>query len=171
MARQVRPWLAQPARRRSTQSAWKRSRRRPAEPIRDSELVSQQKSGCTAAIFPSSRHELRAWQTGGVHVRLCELSARGRNCARGSPPRAALQRGAHLRSARRWWPVGVPRQQGLNSWRSDTRLPRHPPVVLDAALFSLGVVCPRSSQGSVAYVRGVSAGPDKRSSLSSTSPT
>ena len=29
----------------------------------------QQKSECTGAIFPSSRHELRAWQTGGVHVR------------------------------------------------------------------------------------------------------
>jgi len=29
----------------------------------------QPKSGCTGAIFPSSRHELKAWQTGGVHVR------------------------------------------------------------------------------------------------------
>jgi hypothetical protein len=29
----------------------------------------QRKSGCTGAIFPSSRHELKAWQTGGVHVR------------------------------------------------------------------------------------------------------
>ena len=36
--------------RRGTQSACKRSRCRPAEPIRDSELVSHQKSGCTGAI-------------------------------------------------------------------------------------------------------------------------
>jgi hypothetical protein len=32
-------------------------------------LVPQRKSGCTGAIFRSSRHELKAWQTGGVHVR------------------------------------------------------------------------------------------------------
>lgn len=35
---------------RGTQSACKRSRRRPAEPIRDSELVSHRKSGCTGAF-------------------------------------------------------------------------------------------------------------------------
>jgi hypothetical protein len=29
----------------------------------------QRKSGCTGAILPSGHHELKAWQTGGVHVR------------------------------------------------------------------------------------------------------
>ena len=35
----------------------------------------QRKSECTGAIFPSSRHELKAWQTGGVHVRSAEARA------------------------------------------------------------------------------------------------
>ena len=55
---------------RGTKSACKRSRRRPAEPIRDSELVSHWKSGCTGAISPFvAAASGKAWQTGGVHVR------------------------------------------------------------------------------------------------------
>jgi hypothetical protein len=54
---------------RSTSSACMRSGRRPAEPIRDSEFASHQKSECTGAIFSSCHSKLRAWQTGGVHLR------------------------------------------------------------------------------------------------------
>lgn len=58
---------------RGTQSACKRSRRQPAEPIRDSELVSQPKSECTGAIssFKPSRTE--------------SLANRGRPCTSGDP--------------------------------------------------------------------------------------
>lgn len=54
---------------RSTSSACKRLRHRAAEPIRDSEFASHQKSECTDAIFSSCASKLIAWQTGGVHVR------------------------------------------------------------------------------------------------------
>ena len=36
----------------------------------------QRKSGCTGAIFPSSRHELKAWQTGGVWLTTITLAGR-----------------------------------------------------------------------------------------------
>jgi len=62
---------------RGTQSACKRSRRRPAEPIRDSEHISHDKSGCTGAIFTfaSSRTESlanrgRPWSAYGESWRL-----------------------------------------------------------------------------------------------------
>lgn len=54
---------------RGTQSACKRSRSRPANPIRDSEFVSHQSPDVRVQSSPSRHHELRAWQTGGVHVR------------------------------------------------------------------------------------------------------
>lgn len=49
-------------------SALTRSRPQPAYPIRDSGNEPQLKSECTGAIFTSRHDELRAWQTGGVHV-------------------------------------------------------------------------------------------------------
>jgi hypothetical protein len=55
---------------RGTQSACKRSRRRPAEPIRDSEFVSRIKSGCTGAIFSFVPQHVES------------LANRGRPCTR-----------------------------------------------------------------------------------------
>lgn len=49
---------------RGTQSACKRSRRRPAEPIRDSRLRLRNSPNVRVQSSPSRRHELRAWQTG-----------------------------------------------------------------------------------------------------------
>ena len=54
---------------RGTQSAHKRLRRHPAKPIRDSGASRNQSPNVRVQSLPSSRHELRAWQTGGVHVR------------------------------------------------------------------------------------------------------
>jgi transposase len=70
MARQVRPWSAQPAPARAPRVRVSDRGADQQIPIRDSEQVSHGKSGCTGAIYPSSRRILRAWQAGGVHVRL-----------------------------------------------------------------------------------------------------
>jgi hypothetical protein len=62
----------------------------------------QPKSGCTGAILPSGHHELKAWQTGGVHVRACTVIRISRllplkSCAGKFP------------SHRRFRPAGEPR--------------------------------------------------------------
>jgi putative transposase len=49
-------------------------------------FVPQRKSGCTGAIFPSSRHEPKAWQTGGVHVRVLVVQADQHGFARMGAP-------------------------------------------------------------------------------------
>ena len=55
---------------RGTQSACKRSRRRPAEPIRDSGPCPRNSPNVRVQSSPSRRHELRAWQTGAsMYVR------------------------------------------------------------------------------------------------------
>ena len=64
---------------RGTEIARKRLRRRPANPIRDSELDSQRKSGCTGAIFSFMPQQVET------------LANRGRPCTVNQP--------RHLQSA------------------------------------------------------------------------
>ena len=98
MARQVRPWLAKPA---------------PDEALRvrvSDRGANQQTPSGTAAksrnqspnvrvqSLPSSRHELRTWQTGGVHVRPAGLHGRRRQRVGPFVVQAGAQQGGL-----RWW--------------------------------------------------------------------
>ena len=69
MARQVRPWLAQPA---PDEAPRVRVSDRGADQQNPSGTASTsrtQSPDVRVQSLPSRRHELRAWQTGGVHVR------------------------------------------------------------------------------------------------------
>jgi hypothetical protein len=59
---------------RGTQSACKRSRRRPAEPIRDCGLRPRDSPNVRVQSSPSRHDEMRAWQTGAsMYVRRTRL--------------------------------------------------------------------------------------------------
>ena len=59
-----------------TQSAINRSRRRPANPIRDSGQKPQSKSDVRVQSLPSSHHELKAWHRGRPCTVFCSIAPR-----------------------------------------------------------------------------------------------
>jgi hypothetical protein len=67
---------------RSTSCARKRMRSQPAHSIRDNGNAAPKVRmyGCKVVIFPTSRHELKAWQTEGVHVRPFDDAIRPHCC-------------------------------------------------------------------------------------------
>ena len=69
MAKQVRPWLTQPVTGGAHRSAIARLGVSQQIPSGTSAARLNQSPNVRLQSFPSSHHELSAWQTGGVHVR------------------------------------------------------------------------------------------------------
>ena len=70
MAKQVRPWLTQPVTGGAHRSAIARLGVSQQIPSGTSAARLNQSPNVRLQSFPSSHHELSAWQTGGVHVRM-----------------------------------------------------------------------------------------------------